>query len=207
MSWRRSWSKPPERRNRSASCWGVDTIPSRGSPFCISRNFGGGARREVRRGTSRRVAHQFAVDLGWPRPRYTRPCVPIATGAVATRTMIRSCTAAASSSARRVPQRAFNTTVLRPSPPAPKVPAPSHLTPSEAAAKAVEVPSNRAPPAPLARALGVKDPPVRGYKPTKEEWRRDLLSTSRRLNERKHLYVGEGARGRRGELMRGASTG
>ncbi|KAL8280572.1 hypothetical protein RQP46_006895 [Phenoliferia psychrophenolica] len=37
------------------------------------------------------------------------------------------------------------------------------------------------------RALGVKAPPVRGYKPTREEWQKNLVSPSRRLNERKHL--------------------
>ncbi|ORY92939.1 ATP10 protein-domain-containing protein [Leucosporidium creatinivorum] len=61
----------------------------------------------------------------------------------------------------------------------------NHLTPEEAAAKKLEEKDTKPPPY-LSKALGVKDKPTKG-KPSREEWRANLLSRQRRLDERKHL--------------------
>lgn len=60
-----------------------------------------------------------------------------------------------------------------------------HLTANEAESKRIEE-SNTSPPGALSRPLGVKDPPSTLPK-SREQWRADLLSQTRRLTERKHL--------------------
>lgn len=64
-------------------------------------------------------------------------------------------------------------------------PSRSHLTPAEEQSRRIEEVGTKPPPY-LARALGVKEPPTKG-KPSREEWRANLLSQKRRLEERKHL--------------------
>lgn len=64
---------------------------------------------------------------------------------------------------------------------------PSHLTPSEASSKATE--TSLLPPSPalpLARALGIPNPPTT-RKLTTAEWRASLLDQNSRMVERKHL--------------------
>lgn len=75
--------------------------------------------------------------------------------------------------------------------PSSKVPAPnSHLTPAEInSKKSDESNVDAGPPLPLDRPLGVAEPPTKG-KQSREEWRKDLLDQSKRINERRHLYVG-----------------
>ncbi|BGP15963.1 hypothetical protein JCM10213_004778 [Rhodosporidiobolus nylandii] len=92
--------------------------------------------------------------------------------------------------------RSFSSSPSPRSPPPPKRPQPQppsqpseqapHLTAQEAADKSVEERDTK--PAPyLSRALGVKQKPVPGRKQTREEWRADLLSREKRLDERRHL--------------------
>ncbi|GAA5857454.1 hypothetical protein JCM8547_009281 [Rhodosporidiobolus lusitaniae] len=66
------------------------------------------------------------------------------------------------------------------------LPSPSaHLTPQEQADRAREEKNTK--PAPfLSRALGVKELPTKGKK-SREEWRAELLSKEKRLQERRHL--------------------
>lgn len=61
----------------------------------------------------------------------------------------------------------------------------SHLTPKEAHDKKLELDSTPPPPY-LSRAPGIATRPTK-IPPTREEWRKQLLSQSRRLNERQHL--------------------
>lgn len=89
------------------------------------------------------------------------------------------------------PPRRFLSSKPPPSPvslsePEPSTSAPrSHLTPAEEKSRRLEESGTKPPPY-LARALGVQEPPTKG-KPSREEWRANLLSQKRRLEERKHL--------------------
>ncbi|KAM0787779.1 hypothetical protein ACM66B_003834 [Microbotryomycetes sp. NB124-2] len=62
----------------------------------------------------------------------------------------------------------------------------SHLTQSEQESKRIEQVETAKPPPYLAKALGVKEKPRKG-KPSREEWRANLLSKEKRLDERRHL--------------------
>lgn len=61
----------------------------------------------------------------------------------------------------------------------------SHLTAQEEAAKRLEETDTKPPPY-LSRALGIRERPTKG-KISREEWRANLLSKEKRVQERRHL--------------------
>ncbi|SCZ99415.1 BZ3500_MvSof-1268-A1-R1_Chr3-1g06001 [Microbotryum saponariae] len=95
-----------------------------------------------------------------------------------------TCSSFASSSSSTPPSPPSSSTSTRPST-SPATSSDSHLTPSEAELKKVEQ-RNTTPPPYLSRALGVTNKPSTDPV-TREEWKRNLLSKQRRLDERKHL--------------------
>lgn len=64
------------------------------------------------------------------------------------------------------------------------------MTPHEQASKKIEEVPDAAPPPYLSKALGVQEKPRKG-KMSREEWRANLLSKKKRIDERRHLCVPE----------------
>ncbi|KDE07517.1 hypothetical protein MVLG_02189 [Microbotryum lychnidis-dioicae p1A1 Lamole] len=95
-----------------------------------------------------------------------------------------TCSSFASSSSSTPSSPPSSSTSPRPST-SPATYSDSHLTPSEAELKKVEQ-RNTTPPPYLSRALGMTNKPSTDPV-TREEWKRNLLSKQRRLDERKHL--------------------